>query len=430
MLAEFSKGLAAIGVSAEKRVALAVSGGGDSMAMLHMAQAMFRRPVLALIVDHGLRPESAEEAALTRTRAKAMGANPMILSWQGIKPKTGLQKKARDARYHLMASACQEASISVLLTGHNQDDQAETIYMRNEAGLLGPGLAGIALRAPLPSWPRGAGIDVARPLLGFNRLALREHCREQGIPYIDDPSNNDTRFSRVRARAVLNSNPGLRGQMLAIGAQAAQERSAEIERAKTAAKLAEFTPWGGARVTGAAQSDLSVLLPLLIPCISGRDLSPPRQKTDALAGKINAPDFKGAALGGALIMPSSEGVIICRDPGAVLGRRGVQPLPPLAVCAHQSAFWDRRFAVRTERDGEILAYSALARHKRKPSAPLRAALKAAPNFARSTVPIFVGRDGTMSLPVTPLGGDSQRPLANERFCSYLRTVFAAGPARS
>jgi len=194
----FDRLMAALGpFERHPAVAVAVSGGPDSIALLSLAADWAARrdgTVLALTVDHGLRPEAADEARLVETVAARLGVCHRTLVWSGEKPKTGLQEAARAARYLLLGAACEAAGILHLLVAHHWDDQVETHLMRRDRGSGPDGLAGMSARLAT-AWGQ-----VLRPLLTVPKTALLAHVAERGLPCVDDPSNRDRRFTRVRVR--------------------------------------------------------------------------------------------------------------------------------------------------------------------------------------------------------------------------------------
>ena len=181
-----------------ERLALAVSGGSDSMALLRLVAAWRNeRYVTVLTVDHGLRPDSAKEALQVSAWCMGLGLPHVTLAWQGPKPATGLQVKARAVRYDLMTDWCRAHGVAWLLTAHTMDDQAETVLMRLVRTTSFDSLSGI------PEMGEWKGIGLFRPLLGERREGLRAFLNHLGQPWIDDPSNADERFERVRIRKAL-----------------------------------------------------------------------------------------------------------------------------------------------------------------------------------------------------------------------------------
>ena len=191
--------LSSIQFDPRNRIAIALSGGGDSTALLCLAYAYFDARgeagrLVAVTVDHGLRDASAAEARLAGDVCAKLGISHEIKEWRGEKPATGLQAAARDARYRLLAEAAAAHDCSIILTGHTLDDQAETVAMRGRRG-AGRGLSGIA---PATLYERRTWF--VRPLIGRRRSELRDWLSGMGQTWIDDPSNCDTRFERVRVR--------------------------------------------------------------------------------------------------------------------------------------------------------------------------------------------------------------------------------------
>ncbi len=209
---------------------LAVSGGADSTALLVIAarwaealeQRRKRRPkLIAVTVDHGLRPQSAQEATAVKRLAGRLGVSHRTLHWHGRKPKTGLQEAARNARYRLLAAEAVRAGYEHILTAHTLDDQAETILFRLARGSGVTGLAGMAPASLLPvsiaptssgkrsgeqKTSAGSGVDrifLVRPLLHVPKRRLVATLQAHGIDHSEDPTNRDPRFARTRLRTLL-----------------------------------------------------------------------------------------------------------------------------------------------------------------------------------------------------------------------------------
>jgi tRNA(Ile)-lysidine synthase len=220
---------------------LAVSGGPDSTALLHLAHRWARhqrRPaeaLLAVTVDHGLRPESAAEAAAVARLARELGVGHRTLRWDGPAPATGLQAAARAARYRLLAAAAADFRGAAIVTAHSADDQAETLLMRLARGSGVDGLAAIPTQSRLAvdDDAHGSGCTVLRPLLGIARSRLIATLAAAAIPYADDPSNRDRRFERVRLREVMATLAALGLTRDALARTARRLRAAQevLERA-------------------------------------------------------------------------------------------------------------------------------------------------------------------------------------------------------
>lgn len=211
--------------------AVAVSGGGDSTALLHAAVAAGDRPVIAVTVDHGLRPGSAEEAAGAAAACARLGVPHETLRWDGGGPGN-LQERAREARRRLIGAWARERGAAAVLLGHTADDQAETVLLRLARGSGVDGLAG------MPARFEAEGVAWDRPFLPLPREALRDWLRARGVPWAEDPSNDDLRFDRARARAMMASLAGLgltRGRLLRTAGHMARARSALVERAAAVA---------------------------------------------------------------------------------------------------------------------------------------------------------------------------------------------------
>ncbi|OAF18945.1 tRNA lysidine(34) synthetase TilS [Bradyrhizobium neotropicale] len=181
---------------------LAVSGGPDSVALMWLA-ARWQRSLahgprlVAVTVDHGLRPEAAREARDVKRLATVLELTHRTMRWTGPKPKTGLPAAARQARYRLLARAARAAGATHVLTAHTRDDQAETLLMRL---LRGSGIAGLSAMARISE---REGIMLARPLLDIPKSQLVATLKRAKIGFADDPSNRDTAFTRPRLRALL-----------------------------------------------------------------------------------------------------------------------------------------------------------------------------------------------------------------------------------
>ncbi len=203
---------ALVGNDANARFGIAVSGGPDSMALLHLAALAWPGRVEAVTIDHGLRAASAEEAAMVAEWCAKQSIPHAILT-PDIAPDGNVQAWGRAQRYALIERWREQRCIDWTLTAHHADDQLETLLMRLNRGSGVAGLAGVRAK-------RGR---VIRPLLSVRKAALAVHCAENGVPYVDDPSNEDHRFDRANLRAELRDAPWLNPEAAARSAAALAE---------------------------------------------------------------------------------------------------------------------------------------------------------------------------------------------------------------
>ncbi len=306
-------------------LAVAVSGGADSLALALLTQ-LWVAPrggrVLALIVDHGLRAASAGEAALTADRLDANGISAQILRLTALKTGPALQERARSARYDALAAAARAAGAVFLLLGHQAADQAETVAMRAARGPHG--LEGMAV------WAARHDTILLRPLLGESPETLRAWLRANGHDWVEDPSNADKRFERVRIRQSGTGRPP---------ESCAARVAAEAETAAFIAANAVLCPEGFAvlRANAAPPRALGALL----RAIGGATYAPDAARTGALAANL-----RPASLGGVILARTAScggGWLLAREPAACAA-----PIPATA-----GAIWDNRFRLETGASGAL-----------------------------------------------------------------------------
>jgi len=246
-------------------IALAVSGGPDSTALMLLAarwrDALKTKPKLvAVTVDHGLRKESRGEAAAVARLARKLNISHRTVRWNGCKPSTGVQEKARAVRYRLLGEAAQRAGAAHILTAHTLDDQAETVLIRMSRGSGLTGLGAMTRIAPLP--PDGKSLVVlVRPLLDITKARLIATLDIAKIPYADDPSNRNPRFARSRLRGVMGAlaEEGLDATRLAQLARRLKRAEGAIEAAVDRAMnelTVELSPPGSLCIEASRFADL------------------------------------------------------------------------------------------------------------------------------------------------------------------------------
>jgi len=280
-----------------------VSGGGDSVALMHLAadwlssNATPLRRASVLTVDHGLRPGSAREAAATASWAKSLGFAAHTLTWRGAKPRSNVEDGARTARYRLIGDWALANGVATVLLAHTRDDQAETFLLRLGRGSGVDGLSAMRPRAPFPL-PGYEAIALVRPLLGIGRDELRTDLAARGAAWLEDPMNQDPRFARVRIRHVLPAleEAGVSTERIAQAAKhlARAREALDAATAEFLARHARFAPGGQAFLDGAALSaepreiGLRALSAILMR-VSGKTYRPRFERLERLYDELGHP---------------------------------------------------------------------------------------------------------------------------------------------
>ncbi|MGX8272733.1 tRNA lysidine(34) synthetase TilS [Brevundimonas diminuta] len=348
-------------------VALALSGGGDSQALLDLAAGWAKargRRLLALTVDHNLHPDSADWTRFAAEAARAAGADWRGLAWQGARGGPGVPARARAARHALLAEAAREAGARVILTGHTADDVAEGDWMRAQGATLGR----LREASPSPVWPEGRGMLLLRPVLGEGRETLRDHLRARGLTWLEDPANADLRYGRGRARAALAQAEGPAALSATVAcASAAHEPGDQA--------------WAGVLPLS---RDLSASTLAAVLLCAGGGATPPRgDRLAALQARLASGEDFTAVLCGARVEASGERVQAMREPGEWKRR----PPASLALTLGRPAVWDGRFEIKTEQPG--LRVEAAAGRLAQLSERDRAALAPLPHAARAAAPVLI-----------------------------------------
>lgn len=370
-------------------IALALSGGGDSLALALIAADWARahgRRLLILTVDHRLRPESAAWTQACAATADRLGADFQALAWEGDKPATGLPAAARAARHRLIADAARTASAKVVLMGHTASDRLEAAAMR-QAGATTPSPREWA---PSPAWPEGRGVFLLRPMLAQTRAELRAWLAAHGETWIEDPANEDSRFARARARAGLT---GIETDDIAMAPDLADLAGAVTD-------LAGGLGLPRGRLREASQAFLAAAC----LCAAGTSRPPRGARLERLAEALRGDADLTATLAGARIEADGDQVRFLREAGEA--RRG--GLAALTLAAGETDVWDGRLEITAARP---LTIRALTGHAAGLSRLQRAALQRLPAGARGALP-FIDGEGSPLLAAIP--GVSARPLALER----------------
>lgn len=349
-------------------VVVAVSGGADSMALLHLLVAWqsqsaeagehgpiaIRPRIVAATVDHGLRDESASEARQVGIVAAGLGLEHHCLAWCGPKPRTGVQAAARLARYRLLAALALRYPRPAIVTAHHLDDQAETLLMRLARGSGLDGLAGMrpAVGRTIDDCglaPAGAqAVPLLRPLLGIPKTRLVATLRAGGHAWTEDPSNANPAFERTRWRrhTGMLADLGLTPAALARTAGRLARAQDLIERTVEASWRSDVDLHAGACASLDADrfylqpEELQLrLLARLVRAFGGRGRLPSLAQTEALLAALSSTGARRRSLAGVLVERRGAELRVFREAG-----RG--DLPAMALQPGATAIWDQRFALR------------------------------------------------------------------------------------
>lgn len=340
-------------VQSGEKIAVAVSGGPDSMALaVCLAEYLAKESVVdqkpnqslcAFIVEHGLRAESAHEAQTVALRLQTRGIETEILPWQHDKIESRIHVQARDARYALLIEACKRHGIRKLFLAHHADDQAETVLLRFAKGSGIDGLAGMHEVSELE------GIQLLRPFLGVRKARLIATCLAHKIPVVIDPSNEAEKYARGRLRRVmpLLAEEGFTVERLLDLSQRAHEAKAALDfYAKAFLREAVQSEAGGAyRLDLAALRGLPRAVGLravtLILASVHREEYPPERKqlVPVYNWLLDQDESEARTLNGCLIQKGDlcDKALFLREPAAV-----DESLP---LDSGQTILWDGRWMV-------------------------------------------------------------------------------------
>ena len=372
-----------------KEIAVALSGGADSLCLTLLMQQCYR--LTAITIDHQLRKESSAEAQAVHLQLEKKGIRHQILVWKHPLLTSGIEEKAREARYGLLSGFCRQAGIPFLLTAHTKNDQAETFLLRLSKGSGPDGLAGIK-----PVF-KTRGIVLIRPFLDFTKEEIIGFLQKTGQKWIEDPSNQNKDFARVRLRekreTLEKMGLTLSGLTKSIGRLNETREFLEEETEKAASFCSVIDPKGYAFI----EKEKFFILPAFLQkrvlvrlffLIGGKKYAPSWEKT----GKLLSVLPPKATLGGCLFLRRPEGIFICKEPAKIEKEKTLLP--------GQAALWDR-FLVKAE---EKTVVSSLK----------KAIVKGIPAEVQKSWPAFYSADGKKTLLSIPsLDRSKEKPHFNE-----------------
>lgn len=330
------------------RLLIAVSGGSDSVGLLlslvEANSSVSEVSIDAVTIDHALRPESADEALSVAALCRRLGVRHFIRRWEGEKPRTGISAASRDARYRLLIDVAGEIGATAILTGHTLDDQAETVAMRaaRDQGEGNLGLAGMAGAVLLDR-----RLWLLRPFLDVRRADIRAFLSKAGEGWIDDPSNFNIRYERVRVRERLSEQNRFDREVNArAGARRTElsDAAAQWVRAHLTIRqgvLAYIKPEGLSGDPAVRRHALSVLAAIL----GGRSYMPGRDTMDRVMGFIDGGQPGRITAGRVIFDLRRGGLYVVRE------NRGMMPLHVAPGC---EATWDGRYLVENMGYDEIV----------------------------------------------------------------------------
>lgn len=334
---------------------LAVSGGCDSLALLHLICSWAQRPAIVHVVtvDHALRVEAAAEAALVGNVAQSLSLPHATLVWSGDKPSAGLIAAARDARYERLATYAESLDVQgkvAVVTAHHADDQVETMLMRLARG---SGVSGLAGMAPVRLLGRSGRVELVRPFLEIAKDRLQATLKARGIDWTDDPTNRDDRFERVRVRqaiatlaaagidlsAACQSAARLRRADAALNA-AADQLLAEASQSLPVEAAGVLTMFERAQLT---RSPEDIRLRAVAKAIARHGgLTPPPQlgELEDLILELARRPRTRMTLGGCIVSAGPHAIRVYREYGRI-----THTLPLLPG---QTGVWDGRFQIASQ----------------------------------------------------------------------------------
>jgi tRNA(Ile)-lysidine synthase len=358
-------------------IAVAVSGGGDSMALLLLMKHQLAPSQLlaALTVDHALRKTSAAEAGQVKSWCKALGIPHSTLKWQHGEITTGIQAKARAARYQLMADYCAKHKINALLTAHTKDDQAETVAMRMARTSSSKSLSAV--------WPETeiGGLVILRPLLSAKREQLRDYLVSNDQSWLEDPSNSDSRFERARLRgagvALSLAGTAAKAQRKVKSAQLAAQKWLAQNLHRDVSSMVEFEAKAFNKLSITIQDDVLIRI---IEMLGGK--VPELAKRQGLLNWIEAPTSTRRSLGGVIFALRKNSVRVGREPSRILANT-------IELSPTKSLLWDNRFLVIGPKGSTITFKAKVKALKRIKN--LRA-------FVDQGLPVIVAGDEVLATP--------------------------------
>lgn len=350
---EFQEIMSAMDIGCSKKVAVAVSGGSDSMALtLLLNQWCANQDIhlTALTVDHGLRENSALEAQQVAKWLSVKNISHNILEWQGIKPDTNIQDHARKARYELMGNWCMDNNVDHLFLAHHMNDQAETFLIRL---LRGSGVDGLSAMEKSTIFPfnkmSNKTLKILRPLLEVESGRLLETIQAANQDHIEDPSNLDEKYTRIQIRSLLNETEieGLNAHKLSSTSTRMRRVRSLLEEmtSKAESDFVSYNSFGYASIVKNNISELHEeiglrLLSKVIKTVGGNTYAPRHKSLEKLFENLKETKFPGQSLAGVLVFTlTGHEIVITRETKNIDEHVNVTEV--------KQNLWDNRFEINS-----------------------------------------------------------------------------------
>ncbi len=406
-----------------QKLALAVSGGPDSLALLVLAhrwrEPRATGPTLAVFtVDHGLRPSAAAEARMVADTAHRYGLCHKTLRWRGPRPNSRIEEAAREERYRLLIEAAEEAGISDILTAHHREDQVETVLMRLGKG---SGLAGLV--GMRPERQLSEKVTLHRPLLALSKAQLASTVASAGLTPVEDEFNIDERFARPRLRRLMPdfvaAGIGADGvaqaaQRLALADEAIEHFVDEFLRAAVSVDRFAVATIDRGRFRSVPSEVRRRVLARIIGGASGSDWPPPRgERLGSLERSVIGRQVFKRTLAGAVIAASEAALVVYRESGRAM-------LPSIDVAKGDVGIWDGRFAFRIEDGPKGLSVGALGEMGRR---QVGARITGVPAGVVATLPALRVEGEIAAVPAIGLKSHIYQTVSVELECVLERRIW-------
>jgi tRNA(Ile)-lysidine synthase len=374
-------------------ICVGVSGGRDSMCLLRLLKRWKKLnieapKIIAVSIDHALRKESESECKLVKSWCNELGIEHHTLNWEGIKPSTSVQQKAREARYKLLIDFCNQNKIKALVMAHHLEDQVETFFMRLARG------SGIDGLRSMQYCRVQSGVDIIRPLLSIKKSRLLETLINFDQKWIDDPSNLDERYERVRVRKYIENLNDIDIDLKNISKSITRLTRSQIALELMSLKIfndissidnAGYVSIDNAKLLVCNEEIQLRILQMSLNTVSGnRHIS--LNSLENIIRRIQDSNLN-ITLSGCRVIKNKKDIVIFREN---------RNLPRIIIAPGDEIIWDNRFIVNLDKEESSLELEAIGNYAINAEAIKKTNLINIPKNALLTLPAGF-RDGRLVL---------------------------------